>query len=345
MDLPHDLSGSRSKNRFRAELLWGICKMLDLMESDKEFAVVFDYVCDIEVHFENGFEFYQIKTQGNNAYAFTYRSLTRKASKNAEGSILGKLFKLNKRGEREIKLVLVSNVPYSCNGKKIDDEIMCFSAFPETETEKIQNALCEELGLSEASLSNMFYLHTDINLRDPELEVQGKIVVSFERIKHCEPMNPRALYRLIVDTVSDRACYEFPITDYETLVQKKGITREEFDYILECHSISEKTGIKQTQKYIESMSDVKAKKTYKKALANLLQIFPTNRLLKDLEKDIGSFLLNQPQIASIEKAIDLLTDRFHSVFPIEFSNADKTVFYIVIIYRFEEGVYDNGNDL
>ena len=68
-------------------------------------------------------------------------------------------------------------------------------------------------------------------------------------------------------------------------------------------------------------------------------------MLKGLEKDIGSFLLKQPQITSIEKAIDLLSDRFHNVFPIEFSNADKTVFYVVIIYRFEEGVYDNGNDL
>ena len=52
LSLPHDLSGSRSKNRFRAELLWGVSKILDLMEEDQDFTMVFDYACDIEVHYE-----------------------------------------------------------------------------------------------------------------------------------------------------------------------------------------------------------------------------------------------------------------------------------------------------
>ena len=30
LSLPHDLSGSMSKNRFRIELLWGVSKILDL---------------------------------------------------------------------------------------------------------------------------------------------------------------------------------------------------------------------------------------------------------------------------------------------------------------------------
>ena len=34
LSFPHDLSGSISKNRFRLELLWGVSKMLDLMEED-----------------------------------------------------------------------------------------------------------------------------------------------------------------------------------------------------------------------------------------------------------------------------------------------------------------------
>ncbi|NLI93102.1 MAG: DUF4297 domain-containing protein [Peptococcaceae bacterium] len=68
MSLPYDLSGSRSKNRFRLELLWGISKMLDIYNYS-DFAMVFDYVCDIEVHSQTGFEFYQIKThKGAKAY-------------------------------------------------------------------------------------------------------------------------------------------------------------------------------------------------------------------------------------------------------------------------------------
>ena len=50
-----------SKNRFRQELCWGISKMFDLFDKE-DFCVVFDYKCDIEIHFNNSVEFYQIKT-------------------------------------------------------------------------------------------------------------------------------------------------------------------------------------------------------------------------------------------------------------------------------------------
>nr|WP_135449633.1 dsDNA nuclease domain-containing protein [Planococcus citreus] len=50
MNLPFDLSGSRAKNRFRNELLWGLKKMLELYKESDDFTMVFDYSCDIEVH-------------------------------------------------------------------------------------------------------------------------------------------------------------------------------------------------------------------------------------------------------------------------------------------------------
>ena len=85
--LPIDLSGSRSKNRFRIELLWGVCKMLDLLALGKDFAMVFDYACDIEVHYSDGFEFYQIKTHGKTVSSYTSGQLVKKATLNAEGSM------------------------------------------------------------------------------------------------------------------------------------------------------------------------------------------------------------------------------------------------------------------
>ena len=90
LSLPHDLSGSRSKNRFRAELLWGLSKILDLMEEDQDFTMVFDYACDIEVHYENGFEFFQIKTH-DRCKSYTTKRLTKVKGEN---SILGKLYVL-----------------------------------------------------------------------------------------------------------------------------------------------------------------------------------------------------------------------------------------------------------
>lgn len=344
-NLPHDLAGSRSKNRFRVELLWGVCKMLDLMESSGDFVIVFDYVCDIEVHLKNGLEFYQIKTHGNNSPAYTYRSLSKNETKDSEGSIIGKLYVLNLGGSKFVKLAVVSNVAYNSNGKKIDSEIMCFDKLPDTEKAKLKDAIKAELNIEDVDFSGLYYLHTDINLRNPEQEVQGKIVISFEKIKQCEPMNPRALYRLIYDTVSERACYEFTENDYDALIRKKGITRDEFDRMLECHAVNEKTGIKQTQEHISSLKNIVAKRNYKKALVKLLRIMPTSRPLKDLEDDIAKFLMRQSDIGDMDAAIDLLINQFHGRFSIEYDNAEKTVFYMVILFKFQEGVYDDENDI
>lgn len=74
LSLPHDMSGSVSKNRFRMELLWGISKMIDIYDSG-DFTMVFDYACDIEIHFEDGFEFYQIKTHTGN-HTYTWKKLS-----------------------------------------------------------------------------------------------------------------------------------------------------------------------------------------------------------------------------------------------------------------------------
>ncbi len=103
MGLPCDLSGSRAKNRFRLELLWGVSKMLELMESADDFTIVFDLVCDIEIHFDDKFEFYQIKTHKESQPKYTAKSLV-KIKSGEEGSILGKLFVLNKDGSVPVKV-------------------------------------------------------------------------------------------------------------------------------------------------------------------------------------------------------------------------------------------------
>ena len=85
--LPYDLSGSRSKNRFRNELLWGLEKLYEVYKTEEDFCIIFDYTCDIELHFNNRFEFYQIKTS-NKGQAYTIGKIS---SPDKQGnSILGK---------------------------------------------------------------------------------------------------------------------------------------------------------------------------------------------------------------------------------------------------------------
>ena len=226
LSLPHDMSGSRSKNRFRAELLWGVSKILDLMEKDQDFTMVFDYACDIEVHYENGFEFFQIKTHGRSK-SYTTKRLTKVEG---EGSILGKLYVLIKDSfPGEVHVAVVSNIPY--NSMPSDALVNCFLNLPDKDQKEITAALKDELGIDSIDLSKLFYVQTNMDLEHPDDAVRGKLTLAFERIKKCEPTNPNALYRLIVDTVSEKACYEYSAADYDEILRLKGLTRKQFDIL------------------------------------------------------------------------------------------------------------------
>lgn len=60
MNLPKDLSGSITKNRFRLELLWGISKVIDIHKEGKDYTIIFDFKCDIEIHIMN-YSFIKLK--------------------------------------------------------------------------------------------------------------------------------------------------------------------------------------------------------------------------------------------------------------------------------------------
>lgn len=70
-----------------------------------------------------------------------------------------------------------------------------------------------------------------MNLFAPQNDIIGKITGSFERIKGCEPVKPNALYRLILDTVTEKACYELSSQDYSELIKCKGVTKAELNSI------------------------------------------------------------------------------------------------------------------
>lgn len=338
MDLSYDLSGSRAKNRFRLELLWGVSKLLELMESTDDFTMVFDFVCDIEIHFDDKFEFYQIKTHKESQPKYNAKSLV-KIKSGEEGSILGKLFVLNKDSTVPVKVVLVCNAPF----KALSDEPgeNSLENLDESNKSIIVEAIKAELGVNDVDLYYSYYLYTPMNLLQPENEIKGQLIATFEQIKGSEPMNPNALYRLVFDTVSEKACYEFSVSDYEQLKKLKGISRSDFDRMLDVHSSNEKTGINQTREYIGQMKGIHEKKKYKNALNTLLPKMARSRVLQKMEVLMAQTLAEYPEISDIEDAIDLLTNTYHDEFPVEYSNAEKTVCYMIVIHKFVEGGYDN----
>ena len=339
LSLPHDLSGSRSKNRFRAELLWGVSKILDLMEEDQDFTMVFDYACDIEVHYENGFEFFQIKTH-DRCKSYTTKRLTKVKGEN---SILGKLYVLVRdRFPGEVRVAVVSNVPYS--SMPADMLVNCFLNLPDKDQKEITMALKEELRIDSIDLSKLFYVQTNMDLEHPDDAIRGKLTLAFEKIKKCEPTNPNALYRLIVDTVSEKACYEYSAIDYNEVLRLKGLTRKQFDELLDLHAEKSKTGISAATKYIDQLPNIRDRMIYKRSLPNVLKLLSTSWSIKEIESEIAKFLL-QNDVGNMDSAIDILISKFNDRFPVEVSQVDKAVIYIVVIKRFEDGVYGYEDDI
>lgn len=342
MSLPFDVSGSLSKNRFRLELLWGISKLFDIYDSD-DFAVIFDYACDIEIHLANKFEFYQIKTH-KGAKVYTIANITKK---DKEKSILGKLMLLDKNEDKiEVKLGLVSN-SYLKDAERTYTQLeeIKFSDICEKSANKIIDLLKLELNSDEINISKLFYIFTPMNLVDPVNEIIGQIVVGFEKIIGSEPKKPNALYRLISDTVSGKACYELTINDYDDLVKRKGLTKAEFTNLLNCHVVTADNSIKITKEYIEASSSFKEKYKMKVALSNLLSYLQVSIELQQLEVIIVDFIKScfEKLPEDFNDCVAFLYEKFKLNFSVEYSDVEIHVFIVLLLKRFEEGVYDENS--
>lgn len=236
----------------------------------------------------------------------------------------------------------MSNIPY----RKLSTDVgeLSFSGLDDKEKAIILKALKTEIGISDMEWDDIYFVFTNFNFAQPEDEVKGRLLTCFEKIEGCEPVRPIALYRLIYETVADRACYEYKENDYYELIKRKGISREELKKMLDTHSNAEKTGVPQTEEYINNLIDIKSKRIMKKALASVMTKYPVSRSIQALEKEMVDVLEKTDKLGETEDAIDLLSSQFHERFPVEYDNAEKTVLYLIVINKYAEGGYDNEID-
>ena len=339
--IPYELSGATSKNRFRLEMLWGASKMFDLFDKD-EFCVVFDYKCDIEIHFSESLEFYQLKTHKvQEPYSFSKISKQDKTGK----SIFGKLYLLRDglNKSTSVKLAIVSNAFLKIKGTIYSNsEIVHFSCLDTPTQKEICKALSKELG-SNIDLSEIDFIYTSMNLLNPENDLKGKIVGSFEKIMGCEPEKPNALYRLIRDTVESKACYELKCDDYTELKKNKGITKKELYNMLAQHSTQIDTAVENVDRYIsQNVTSPKEIRQFKASLVTITKEYLVSFELNENEKKIAAFL-NEHEDDLPDNQIDTLNellDIFGNYFSIEYSNTDIKVFLLIVLFKWEDGKYE-----
>ena len=335
MRLPKDLSGSISKNRFRLELLWGINKIIDVHKADEDYTVVFDFKCDIELHRGDEFCFYQIKTKkSGSGGSYNEKNLCKKNS-GKQNSILGKLYALYSP-EQNIKLAIVCNKQLKIKNQEINLSKQCFGELEESIVDDVKKNLCLELGLNSINLDNVFYIFDNMDLLNPEDAIRGKLIKSFVEIKGEEPQNPNALYRLVSETVKEKASYELDLAGYEDVVNFKGITRSEFDRMLEAHKKESKKGILETQNYINTQP-LKLKRKYNIAMGNLLNL-PQNENLNMIKIKIFNYIKeHEDSLDNIDDYLGNVSKLFDENFEIEFTVEMKIVQYLLIYFIYASG--------
>lgn len=326
-----------SKNRFRQELCWGISKMFDLFDKE-DFCVVFDYKCDIEIHFNDSVEFYQIKTHKiQSPYKFS------DLKRHKEGpSIIAKLFVLKDASapETPIRCALVSNAFLQIGKVAITDkEFFSFDELDEISQTTVRAALSEELSRENVDLTNLYYIYTPMNLLAPQNDIIGKITGSFERIKGCEPVKPNALYRLILDTVTEKACYELSSQDYSELIKCKGITKAELNNMLNHHMDKTDNSVSLIQDYIEQKQvTIGEKRKLKQSLAKIVEAECKSLELQTKQQTLFEYIDTISTDVSFEEMTEIILSRYSTTFPIEYSQTDIYVFILLVIKRWECGL-------
>ncbi len=191
-------------------------------KSSGNYVVVFDYACDIEVHLNESYEFYQLKTQADNEGYDISKSLWKKNGK----SVLGKLYVLkydcNDDECNEVIVGLVSNAPLVAGNKSYNlFEKVKLENLESEVVDNIKSKLKLELDKQEVTLENAYFIRTGLDLFEPHKTLIGETALFFEEVYGTEPKKAASLYRVLSSEVSNKACYELEISDYDDLVSKK----------------------------------------------------------------------------------------------------------------------------
>lgn len=241
MATPPDMSGSIAKNRFRVELLWGVEKLLDCLdEGVEDFAVVFDYLCDIEIHLNDGYEFYQVKTGTSKKFGITWVC---KKSPKTNTSIIGRLYELHDvEADCSVKLIIVGNREFVKNGGNFEKPgELLFSTLNAEDKRKVEAAIREHFPAVNPNLDKVSYLLVAMDLSSPEDSVRGHLVKTYEAVNGCEPRKPNALYRALHGLVLEKACEEQEQSTYEEVIRNKGITRDELSKLFDIYADKERS--------------------------------------------------------------------------------------------------------
>ena len=358
--LPYDLSGSRSKNRFRNELLWGLEKLYEVYKTEEDFCIIFDYACDIEIHFNNRFEFYQIKTS-NKGSAYTIGKIS--DSDKQGNSILGKVYILKKiiddsKEFEATKIAIVVNVPLKTLDEKVHSSVKELNLNSLKDTKQAKNKADRNNGVVETQsknkiienlkveiksetidLSDAYYINSSLDLINPENTLIGATLKFIEEITGKESTKVRTLYRVLEDTINEKACYELKCENYNEVEKYKGLTKEEFEFILNrVISISDNY-MKEAKNLIENnYNGFSEKIKLFKGISFIVTGLNENLVLNSLKERIINYIDEKIDdlTGDVREIVDSISKVFKEDFPIEYSEYERNALVILMLAKYKE---------
>lgn len=330
-----DLSGSRTKNRFRSELLWGVEKLLNCLDKGIDsFAVVFDYLCDIELHLDDSYEFYQVKTSSAKKFGVSWAC---KAEKKSGVPIVARLYELNDiKSNCSIRLVIVGNKHFVKKGDNLEEpgEVI-FATLHDDDKEKIKRAIKDHLPDSKPDLDIVSYLLVSMNLASPDDSVRGHLIKTYENVMGCEARKPAALYRALRGLAEEKACEEREQASYDEVIAHKAITKEEIKELFAFYADQEDSIQDFVMKWIGRQPPLQQsglRCAYESIIQDIFR--PQGSELIDAGIDLAKGLDSS---LSSDDVIDYVYENIESKCGVEITDEMKKIYSVIVLYKISRG--------
>lgn len=342
--LPYDTSGSMAKNRFEYELIFGLSKLYEYYDVYEEYAIVFDYVCDIELHINNQLSFFQIKTNGDYK-PITTTFLTKRKKENLP-SIIGKLYSINcveNIPKDKMKLNIVGNVPFRDEKILHKLNVQKFTDMSVETQNKIIESLKKELDQKEIKLDNLYYIYSPMDLVNYDYTMLGKTLKFYNKVMGIDPKKPNVLYSTLKSIIHEKASCEEKDLAYEELITKKAIIKKELTQVLSCHKQSndliEKCLIELKKKFPSIREGLLINIALKRIVDENDSFYEIEKvkLRKIIENEFLDFDGNEDDF--IER---IITQNMND-YPNDYSYYDKYTFVEYEILKYMEEIYEKNH--
>jgi Cap4 dsDNA endonuclease len=249
--IPRETAGSRNSNRTDYQKDWAICHLLELHDSHDAYALVVERHDDVVVLNcpvdPTRADFYQLKTKDDGdwklsklLYVEKSKGAAKKKGIEKKMSFLAKLYS-NRLAcdDCDMTASFVSNARFALilangeDGAKRDE--ICLSELSTNDLASILAKLKEEHGLEkEPECASYFYFRrSDLGVNNHSICAQGKIAEYLERRHLGDAQSVVAFYRTLFEEIKRRTNYEAEPGSFEAIIQRKSITKDGFQAMID----------------------------------------------------------------------------------------------------------------